>query len=55
MYLSILFYILYANIHLLVDTKIYDSYEVQIKDGMITVILHEIKNVAPILNDCSVK
>lgn len=43
------------NIHLLVDTKIYDSYEVQIKDGMITVILHEIKNVAPILNDCSVK
>lgn len=43
------------NVHLLIDTEIYDGYEVQIKDGMIIVVLHEIKNVAPILNDCSVK
>lgn len=42
------------NIHLRIDTDIYDGYEVDIKDGLITVILHEIENEAPILKDYGV-
>ena len=42
------------NVHLRIDTDIYDGYEVHIQDGLITVILHEIKNEAPILKDYGV-
>lgn len=42
------------NIHLLIDTDIYDGYEVNIADGMVMIILHEIKNEAPVLKDCTV-
>lgn len=42
------------NIHLLIDTNIYDGYEVHIEDGMVTVVLHEIKNEAPVLKDYGV-
>lgn len=41
------------NIHLLVDTDIYDGYEVNIADGMVMIILHEIPNEQPMLKDCS--
>lgn len=39
------------NVHLRVDTDIYDGYEVCIEDGMVTVVLHEIKNEAPAFRD----
>lgn len=39
------------NIHLRIDTNIYDGYEVHIKNGLIAVVLHEIKNEAPVLKD----
>ena len=39
------------NVHLRIDTDIYDGYEVHIEDGLVTVILHEIKNEAPVLKD----
>lgn len=39
------------NVHLRIDTDIYDGYEVHIEDGLITVVLHEIKNEAPVLRD----
>lgn len=42
------------NIHLLIDTNIYDGYEVHIEDGLVTVVLHEIKNEAPVLKDYGV-
>lgn len=42
------------NIHLLIDTNIYDGYEVHIEDGLVMVVLHEIKNEAPILKDYGV-
>lgn len=42
------------NVHLFVDTKIYDGYEVHIEDGMVSIILHEIKNEAPVLKDYGV-
>lgn len=42
------------NIHLFIDTNIYDGYEVNIADGMVTIILHEIKNEVPVLRDCTV-
>lgn len=42
------------NVHLRVDTDIYDGYEVYIEDGMVTVVLHEIKNEAPVLKDYGV-
>lgn len=42
------------NVHLLIDTNIYDGYEVHIEDGLVTVILHEIKNEAPVLKDYGV-
>lgn len=39
------------NVHLLIDTDIYDGYEVHVNDGMVTVVFHEIKNEAPVLKD----
>lgn len=39
------------NVHLKIDTRIYDGYEVDIRDGLITVTLHEIENEEPILID----
>lgn len=39
------------NIHLLIDTNIYDGYKVHVEDGLVTVVLHEIKNEAPVLKD----
>ena len=42
------------NVHLKIDTDIYDGYEVHIEDGLITVVLHEIKNEAPVLKDYGV-
>lgn len=39
------------NVHLKIDTDIYDGYEVHIEDGLVTVVLHEIKNEAPVLKD----
>ena len=42
------------NIHLLIDTKIYDGYKVHVEDGLVTVVLHEIKNKAPVLKDYGV-
>lgn len=42
------------NVHLRIDTDIYDGYEVHIEDGLVTVVLHEIKNEAPILKDYGV-
>ena len=42
------------NIHLLIDTNIYDGYEVHVEDGLVTVVLHEIKNEAPVLKDYGV-
>lgn len=39
------------NIHLLIDTDIYDGYEVDIVDGMVMIILHEIPNEQPMLKD----
>lgn len=42
------------NIHLLIDTNIYDGYEVHVEDGLVTIVLHEIKNEAPVLKDYGV-
>lgn len=39
------------NIHMLIDTDIYDGYEVNVNDGMVMIILHEIKNEVPVLRD----
>jgi len=39
------------NIHLPIDSNIYDGYEVYVEDGLIKVVLHEIKNEAPVLKD----
>jgi hypothetical protein len=44
----------YLNVHILIDTDIYDGYEVQVNDGLVIVILHEIKNEAPVLKDYGV-
>ena len=41
------------NIHLFIDTDIYDGYEVNIVDGMVIIVLHEIPNEQPMLKDCS--
>ena len=43
------------NIHLLIDTNIYDGYKVHVEDGLVTVVLHEIKNEAPVLKDYGVE
>lgn len=42
------------NVHLLIDTNIYDGYEVHVEDGLVTVVLHEIKNEVPVLKDYGV-
>ena len=42
------------NIHLEIDTHIYDGYEVHIENGVIEIILHEIKNEIPVLKDYGV-
>lgn len=42
------------NVHLRIDTDIYDGYEVHVEDGLVTVVLHEIKNDAPVLKDYGV-
>lgn len=42
------------NVHLKIDTDIYDGYEVHIEDGLITVSLHEIENEVPVLKDYGV-
>lgn len=42
------------NIHLFIDTSIYDGYEVNIADGMVMIVLHEIMNEVPVLKDCTV-
>ena len=42
------------NVHLEINMKIYDGYEVQIEDGLIIVTLHEIKNEPPVLKDYGV-
>lgn len=39
------------NIHMLIDTDIYEGYEVSANDGMVMIVLHEIKNKAPELKD----
>lgn len=41
----------HINIHILIDTDIYDGYEVNVNDGMVMIILHEIRNEAPVLRD----
>lgn len=43
------------NVRLLIDTDIYDGYKVMIENGMVTVILHEVKNEAPSLIDYAVE
>lgn len=39
------------NVHMLIDTDIYDGYEVNVNDGMVMIVLHEIENEAPKLRD----
>lgn len=39
------------NIHMLIDTGIYEGYEVSVNDGIVMIVLHEIKNEAPVLRD----
>ena len=41
------------DIHLLIDTNVYDKYEVDFHDGLIFVFLHEIINEKPVLKDVS--
>ena len=41
------------NVHLLIDTDVYDGYEIKVEDGMVTVELHEIENEKPKLKDLS--
>lgn len=40
-----------VNVHMLIDTDIYDGYEVSVNDGMVMIVLHEIENEAPKLRD----
>lgn len=42
------------NVHLFIDTDIYDGYEVYIMNGLVHVILHEIINEQPVLKDMGV-
>ena len=39
------------NVSVRIDTNIYDGYEVNIEDGLIKVVLHEIINEVPVLKD----
>lgn len=41
------------NIHLPIDTDIYDGFEVLVEDGMVMIVLHEIKNEEPEFKDLS--
>lgn len=41
------------NVHLFVNTDIYDKYEVQFQDGLVFVVLDEIINEKPVLKDVS--
>lgn len=41
------------NVHLLIDTDVYDKYEVGFHDGLVFVFLHEIINEKPVLEDVS--
>lgn len=41
------------NVHLLIDTDVYDKYEVDFHDGLVFVFLHEIINEKPVLEDVS--
>lgn len=41
------------NVHLLIDTDVYDKYEVEFHDGLVLVVLHEIINEKPVLEDVS--
>ena len=43
------------SIHLLINTDVYEGYEVVIRDGLVFVILHEIINEQPVLKDMTVK
>lgn len=43
------------NVHLFIDTDIYDGYEVYIMNGLVHVILHEIINEQPVLKDMGCK
>ena len=39
------------NVHLFIDTDIYNGYEVHVMNGLVHVILHEIINEKPVLKD----
>lgn len=41
------------NVHLLIDTDVYDKYEVEFHYGLAFVVLHEIINEKPVLKDVS--
>lgn len=41
------------NVHLLIDTNVYNKYEVDFHDGLVFVFLHEIINEKPVLEDVS--
>ena len=41
------------DVHLLIDTNVYDKYEVDFHDGLIFVFLHEIINEKLVLEDVS--
>lgn len=41
------------DVHLLIDTNVYDKYEVYFHDGLVFVFLHEIINKKPVLEDVS--
>lgn len=41
------------DVHLLIDTDVYDKYEVWFHDGLVLVFLHEIINKKPVLEDVS--
>lgn len=43
------------DVHLLIDTDVYDKYEVDFHDGLVFVFLHEIINEKPVLEDVSSK
>mgnify|MGYP000876303442 CR=1 FL=1 len=41
------------DVHLFIDTDVYDKYEVKFHDGLVIVVLHEIINEKPVLEDVS--
>lgn len=41
------------DVHLLIDTDVYDKYEVECHYGLVFVVLHEIINEKPVLEDVS--